>query len=76
MKYKIKKLKPGYWIARCAWYDSNEVVCVSSDGRFFNMIGYDCSTSINSEHWTFIKPFDIEDILNEKDSTERDTYAE
>jgi hypothetical protein len=59
------KLKPGYWVAFCPWYGSNEIVSVSPDGKSFTMMGYDCPTSVNAEDWRFIKHFDIEDVLNE-----------
>lgn len=57
------ELKPGYWVAWCPWYESYEIVSVSSDGKSFMTIGYDCPTSINAEGWEFIKPFDPEDIV-------------
>jgi len=67
------KLKPGYWIAWCRWYDSYEVVLVSSNCDTFDIMGYDLPTSVLSEDWKFIKPFDPEDIiLNKELSNERD----
>ena len=65
MTDKSEKLKPGYWVAWCPWYESNEIVSVSQDGESFVLMGYDCPTSINAEGWRFIKHFDIEDVLNE-----------
>jgi len=65
MSNRSEKLKPGYWVAWCPWHDSNEIVSVSPDSKYFMTIGYDCPISINSEGWKFIKHFDIEDVLSE-----------
>lgn len=71
MTDKSEKLKPGYWVARPPWYESNEIVSVSSDGEYFTTMGYDCPISINAEGWKFIKHFDIEDVFNEGISAAR-----
>ena len=62
------KLKPGYWVAHCKWYNSYEIVLVLSDGETFDIMGYDVPTSILSKDWEFIKQFEPEDIVLMKES--------
>jgi hypothetical protein len=60
-------MKAGYWVAWCPWYESYEVVVVMLGGELFMMVGDDSPISINAEGWEFIKPFDPEDIVLNKE---------
>ena len=64
------QIKPGYWVAWFKPWESYEVVSVSGCCEYFDQIGYDCPTSVKSKDWEFIKPFDPEDIVLNKDFTE------
>lgn len=60
-------LKPGYWVVWHKVWESYEVVVVNAQEDVFRTMGNSDRTPIGVEYIDFIKPFDPEDIVLNKE---------